>query len=799
MIDPTAVSTVRVGELSPEPFSLTDNVPHEVGTELKRGTIEDLATFISAFIGSTDGVGFRAISVTDGQTLPTTTQQEFILVGKGTYYNVVGGSTIICTEELNAIVSNGSYWFIGVEIPINVELAGITQFIRDGFVNTTPSEDVIYEALALKANVSDSEDVTNKVSEITEYSTTLYPNEKATHDALDLKLNISDLPTNLTLYPTTTTSDVSGYVVMAKDIHDVRYNSTAVDVSTPTITTTEQLVASLITDAGVLIGQPGVFNATTFGNIRRLSGSGTATFYFKIFHRDLAGTETLIGTSSVTEVVASSSYLEFTGALLWNDGDFIDTDRIVIKYYANRVPGSSDPVYQFQFGGASPVRTLLPVPFSVVDAGYELRANKQNDLTPDGTGTKYPTVDAVNAIDLQKVLDVNGFAELASGGGNVGIYYFNEEGEDTGVFNVNLTDSISSSNSSINIVKGSIDIESSNSLESSRIQITPSTFNLSKRSLVDGDFNTNVTLSTPVENTTLNFPAKTVAGTYTLATTDETVNLTGDQTIEGNKQFTDNLSVDFNILLLNTDGDGYGEIQNSLNRFTFINQFGNIQFLMQNSGFVTYKSPTISGTFSNANLTANRTFTLPDATGTIPIVSQTITNGVTDKSPSEDAVFDALANVSRNIILDATPSTAVTSTLTETIFKSYFLPANTFSSSTLIKIPSFLISKTGTAGTAIIKIYFNSTNTLSGATQIATYTIAGTTTYVTINRTFILTSGTIKGFSFISGGSLTDVTTAGNGFSSAAFDTTTDKYIITSCTLSNSADSVSQFSFNLVN
>lgn len=28
--------------------------------------------------------------------------------------------------------------------------------------------------------------------------------------------------------------------------------------------------------------------------------------------------------------------------------------------------------------------------------GYELKSNKQNDLTPDGTGTKYPTVDAIN-------------------------------------------------------------------------------------------------------------------------------------------------------------------------------------------------------------------------------------------------------------------------------------------------------------------------------------------------------------------------------------------------------------------
>lgn len=156
MIDPNEITTIRVGELPSEPFSLTDNIPHEVGTGLKRGTLEELSMFIGAYIGASDGVGFRAISVTDGQTLPTTTQQEFILVGKGTYYNTAGGSTIILTEELNALVSNGLFWFIGVEIPVNVELAGITQFIREGFTTTTPSEDAVFKALALKANVLDS-------------------------------------------------------------------------------------------------------------------------------------------------------------------------------------------------------------------------------------------------------------------------------------------------------------------------------------------------------------------------------------------------------------------------------------------------------------------------------------------------------------------------------------------------------------------------------------------------------------------------------------------------------------------
>jgi len=265
----------------------------------------------------------------------------------------------------------------------------------DSFIKIVPKSAV----------VAGKENTSNKTSAVVNYSETLYTNEKAVHDGLNLKLNISDLPTNLTLYPTTTASDVSGYVVMVTDIQDVRYNSTAVDVSTPAITTTSQLVSQRISDAGVLIGQPGVFNITTFGNIRHLSGSGTATFFFRVYHRDAAGVETLICTSSTSNPVTNGGYTEFSASGVWNDGDFAATDRIVIKSYANRIAGGSDPVYQFQFGGAIPVRTLLPVPFSVVDAGYEMKTNKQNSLAVDGSGIKYPTVDSVN----DKLKTVNSF------------------------------------------------------------------------------------------------------------------------------------------------------------------------------------------------------------------------------------------------------------------------------------------------------------------------------------------------------------------------------------------------------
>lgn len=112
-------TSLKVGQLAPEVFSGTDLIPHEVGGILKRGNLTDLATFIGGIIGGGSGVGFRAVQVNDGDTLPTTDKQEFILVGKGTFYNVGGGATIVTTEELNAIVSNGVFWFIGVEIPID--------------------------------------------------------------------------------------------------------------------------------------------------------------------------------------------------------------------------------------------------------------------------------------------------------------------------------------------------------------------------------------------------------------------------------------------------------------------------------------------------------------------------------------------------------------------------------------------------------------------------------------------------------------------------------------------------------
>jgi len=188
----------------------------------------------------------------------------------------------------------------------------------------------------------------------------------------NIYLTSADLPSTLDLYATTTASDISGYTVLVRNIADTRYNTTAVDVSTGVITSVGQLVGSLVTDANIISGNPGVFDFKTIGNISRTNGTGQAEFFFRIYKRNLAGTETLIAESDYTLPVTNGGYVEFSATALWNDGIFLDTDRVVLKYYANRLtsPVGSDPTYQFQFGGTSPVRSSAAIPTSVMPNIY---------------------------------------------------------------------------------------------------------------------------------------------------------------------------------------------------------------------------------------------------------------------------------------------------------------------------------------------------------------------------------------------------------------------------------------------
>lgn len=168
-------------------------------------------------------------------------------------------------------------------------------------------------------------------------------------------------PTNLTFFSTTASSDVVGYSKLVISLDDPDYNTTPVDVSTGAITGTSQLIASLVADTGIFAGNPGAINISTIGEIRRTGGSGVAEFYYEVYQRNNLGVETLICTSNKTSPVTTSVYQQFQASALFNNGTWLETDRVVIKYYGDRIPGASNPTYDFLFGGSNPVRTLFPI------------------------------------------------------------------------------------------------------------------------------------------------------------------------------------------------------------------------------------------------------------------------------------------------------------------------------------------------------------------------------------------------------------------------------------------------------
>jgi hypothetical protein len=150
-INPDNITTIRVDQLPQFPVGLTSEFPHAVGTILKKDTIQALVDLVATAVGSGSGVGFLPISVTDGQQLPNVpTDPSFFLCGPGTYLNINGYPDIVCTGDLNAVMSVTDHWQVAVEIPITVDLLGIgiSQSVNDGVLDKAPSENAVYNFIS---------------------------------------------------------------------------------------------------------------------------------------------------------------------------------------------------------------------------------------------------------------------------------------------------------------------------------------------------------------------------------------------------------------------------------------------------------------------------------------------------------------------------------------------------------------------------------------------------------------------------------------------------------------------------
>ena len=140
------------------------------------------------------------------------------------------------------------------------------------------------------------------------------------------------------------------------------------------------------------------------------------------------------------------------------------------------------------------------------------------------------------------------------------------------------------------------------------------------------------------------------------------------------------------------------------------------------------------------------------------------------------------------IALSATDGTAITGTTTETISRSLLIPANTFTTDGMLEVLARM-TKTGALGTSNMRIYKNTSNTLTGATLIAS--TGSNTAAIVFNqaiRNFRINSNTLSGFSANSSQTF-DYASSSSALSSTTFTTNVDNYILFSIQLANTADS----------
>ena len=214
---------------------------------------------------------------------------------------------------------------------------------------------------------------------------------------------------------------------------------------------------------------------------------------------------------------------------------------------------------------------------------------------------------------------------------------------------------------------------------------------------------------------------------------------------------------------------------------------------------------------TNAGATANYTYTWPTGAGGTPVlslgtVSANVNTGAIpiDTTPTagsvntvtSNGVAAALSLYPKIIIEDVTDSATMSGASTELTLKSYLIPANTINANGVLSLSS-LFSHTGVAGTKMIRVYKNTTNSTSGATLIA---------YVN-NIASILSNGFYRDYKLVSstltywnsnGNNASQQTSASTQLQTTTFDPTVDNYIITTTQLGSAADSTTQKFFEIL-
>lgn len=485
-IDPVGITAIRVGQLPEAPITLSSKIAHEVGTDLKRGTVLELSNLIASQIESSGGVGYLPISVVDGQQLPDVpTDASFFLCGKGTFLNVNGYPDIVCVEELNAIMSVTDHWEIAVEIPIEVnpELLGIAQTVNLGVLDSAPSQDAVYKAINQYVNAVGSFHYADLATQTTPQAIAANVDEKLLNDALGAYTNVSNAPYGVSSTYNSTTNQLDFSELSIGDLINFRIDlfieTSGIDqlfrfyikfgIGSPSEFTLNVAQGQVKTNSMFRVSEDVCFDIGS-ADIRDypaeiwIATDKTADitingWYLEVVRKNInivdftdanavhkTGNETIAGVKTFVDgiIVAdsvltdqavvidngilkiSSGAIEDQASILADNitadrsfqlpdksGTFALLDDItggsettttmgsLINSAGNATPNNTDFIATAESAGLlkkiswTNAKAFLKTYF---DGIYEKLTNKQNSLAVDGTGVKYPTVDAVNAL-----------------------------------------------------------------------------------------------------------------------------------------------------------------------------------------------------------------------------------------------------------------------------------------------------------------------------------------------------------------------------------------------------------------
>lgn len=148
----------------------------------------------------------------------------------------------------------------------------------------------------------------------------------------------------------------------------------------------------------------------------------------------------------------------------------------------------------------------------------------------------------------------------------------------------------------------------------------------------------------------------------------------------------------------------------------------------------------------------------------------------------------------RNLKTESSIS-SVTGTNMESIVKTIYIPANTLEEGYLTA--DVIFTKTGTANAVAWRVLKNTSNSLSGASQIALYNVTASTLTAFFHREFTVRGTGIYGYNLTGSLLSDDTSTSSLPMQGATLNRAVDNYILITAQLTDTADTASVYGYTL--